>query len=284
MIVGVHLRNEQRLTTDDRRLFDLARFGGALAMHYHDPAEVLSIGIGAASCVVRLRDTIYKDPSGAEFIPSAGVYALDCIADILRFYPAGFRRFVLDNEPNYSWSRHKRTGWDWQATMRDILRTIRTMIGTRFPGIQFGLTAFARGGDRDRVTNDWYTAVTTRIDGAPSLVEQFDFLTSHCYWQASGDMRAEQFGAQYIRVAALAPGKPVYITESGNSSRDLPIKPEAAVLQRIYADQYPAYCYQIARVPAVRAVYFYILGSTPDWTDYNLGDVPCAALGERCGK
>lgn len=285
-IVGVHLRNEPNLTAEDRRRFDLARFGGALCFAYQDPAAVLSLGIGAASCVVRLADTVYKDWSrgGVEFIPSADRYARDVYGDLVRFYAAGFRRFVLDNEPNYAWSRHNRTGWDWQATMQDIIRLLRQAIGPGMPGVQFGLTALAHGGDRDAETNDWYSAISTRIGGAPSLVDRADFLTSHCYWQAAGDMAASQFGAQYTRVAALAPGKPVYITEAGNSSRDLIVKPAPEVLQKIYADQYPRYCQQVARVPAVRAVYFYILGSNGDWRDYEIGDVPCLALGERCGQ
>ena len=64
MIVGAHLRNQSRLPQGDAILFHAARFDGAVAFAYQDPAAVADLTY-PPNCVVRLSDSIFTDCQSA---------------------------------------------------------------------------------------------------------------------------------------------------------------------------------------------------------------------------
>jgi hypothetical protein len=236
-------------------------------MWYQDPAEVASFATAGYS-LVRLPDSIYTKPDGSRYIPSSRQYADDLVKQIIRWNRAGFRHFVPDCEPNWSWPQHRQGPWEWAYFMNEALFHPEWGVQRRVAGnIQLGLTAFAN--------HDW----TTWLNARTHIVPKFAFVSAHCYWQAPQDMYSEIFGLQASFLWKRF-GKPVFITEAGNSLCQLPSPPAPEVIEAKMAEQYPQYLFWLSKpeYAYIQAVYFYILGGTDDWKGFRLTHKVCDAI------
>jgi hypothetical protein len=281
-IVGAHLRNQARLPQGDAILFHAARFDGAVAFSYQDPAVVADLTY-PPNCVVRLPDSIFTDwahdPTGhTKRIPGSREYADTLVAEITRWYTRGFRLFQPDNEPNWSWKEHTTQGaWEWAYFMDEVLYHPDFGVTHRIPvDAWVGFTPLATGdpAQPDTLEATWWAAAK-----AHNLQARADFIALHCYWQAAGDMRNPAFGAKYEPVSAEFPDKALFITEAGNSLIQSVPRPTIEQCTAAQAVQYPDYIRQLQAVPAVWGVYFYILGSNGDWAGFEMTPPVLNAIG-----
>jgi hypothetical protein len=222
-----------------------------------------------------------KWPSGEKYVPSVENYAALCVSVIESFYAYGFRKFQIDNEPDLSWADAGYTPPSWQ-TIPEVWAWFigeaffNWQTGVRYsvpPDVQLGFTPMKCP---SKESEDWYEAAQEwRQAGTnKSLMNCCDFITAHAYWQANEHYSWEEFGRNYKRVQRYTgTHQPIYVTEAACSSDAIDIEDRRTRFYPIYLGQ--------ARRDGVAGVYFYILGSNPEWAKFRLSNRVCDALGRR---
>jgi hypothetical protein len=269
VIKGAHLPNYPRIGTPDEDLYHRGRFDGAVAMWYHDPAVLILMGVDPDKSVVRLPDWEYVNPSsGRKELYGWREYVDRNVEAMERFYPYGFRRFQLDNEPDLYFPHHGLGPWDWATVMSVATADIALR---KPPGSRLGFTPFSHPTLESK--REWWRAAEDK-----RLLECCSWAASHCYWQASGDMYSEWAGASHLWVYNRT-RLPIFITEAGNSLRDKTPRPPQEEIERRQALDYPTYIeYLQFSAPHVEAVYFFILNSQ-GWDGFHLTPFLCDVLG-----
>jgi hypothetical protein len=280
MLVGAHLRNQTTLAQPDVTGFRSALFNGALLFSYQDPGLCAQLGTDPANCVVRLQDSVYsrvRNGHQEQYIPSWADYSRDAYTIIARFYPYGYRLFQLDNEPNLTWPHmtigdHAANAADWNWFISNVIRDLRPHLQAHGMGdTKLGFTPMSMPSEHQ----EWWT----NTHEARSLT---DWTAAHCYWQAEADMQSEQFGAGYRWLSShmdqLELNRPIIITEAANSASQETHPPTPAQLEALMSRQYPAYIEQVRR-DHVGGVFFFILGSDPQWAGFNMSPSVLRSIG-----
>lgn len=192
----------------------------------------------------------YADMSGGMWGVSqfADAFA-PCIAEL----QGSVRWFEIHNEPNlyFEWpgTAHEFTKWSI-----GVLRALRY----RFPWAKFVFPGMAIN---DNYRQWW--------DICALAIRQYDAFGVHCYWQFD-NWDHDYFGRAYEHAHALVPDVEIIVTEAGDST------PGRSINEKI-----PGYVAWANSLPSyVTGSAFYILGGTDDWSEFELNEAACRALGD----
>lgn len=210
----------------------------------HTEAEVAYLrGIGVTHFTLRLSDSIYEPDAQhvSKWRRDSIGYAEDCLRIIRRFYNVGVLDFVVDNEPNISWSLPKPKPWnemsleekaEWlkgyakaAQDYADWLRTFIEHITTRKwhdgydlpPGVRLFAPPIAW-------TDEW--PHMPWLEAMKDIIPLFDGISCHTYWQSSrqgrdnilaGPLMWERFGANYRWYMNQYPDMLIQCNEMANS-------------------------------------------------------------------
>jgi hypothetical protein len=89
-------------------------------------------------------------------------------------------------------------------------------------------------------------------------IRQFDAFGVHCYWQQNNHL-SRDWGACYQVAHELVPGKPIIITEFGDSTNERSPADKISFYREWYAE--------VDKQPYILGTAVYILGGTPDWIE-----------------
>lgn len=242
----------------------------------HTEAEVETLrDLGIQHFVMRLGDSIYEPDHQhlTKWRPTPEQYAEDCLRLIVRFRRVGVRDFVLDNEPNITWTKQGYTPREYAGWLLSVITYMRDRNWRDGwdlpPDVRLGLPPIA--------FTDEYPHMPYLVELRPA-VPFFDFLAVHSYWQSSrkglesilkGPLRWQRFGGSYELYREMWPGMPIQITEWGNSIHEQGVwtPQQVAGFRR---EQYPIWV-AFARKYAEACHFFISSGATPDWDGYKIG-------------
>lgn len=242
----------------------------------HNEAEVAYLrGIGVTHFTLRLSDSIYEPDSTHAFKwrRDAIGYAEDCLRIIRRFYNAGVLDYVVDNEPNISWTLagYNATEYaDWLRVFIEHITNRRMRDGWDLPpGVRLFAPPIAW-------TDEW--PHMPWLEAMRYIIPLFDGISVHTYWQSSrqgrdnilaGPLMWERFGANYRWYMNRYPDMPIQCSEMGNSIGEqkiggVPVHTPTQI-EGYMVEQYPIWTEQ-ARAAGVEVAHIFIgPGATHDW-------------------
>lgn len=252
----------------------------------HSEAEVMMLRrLGVEHFTMRLGDSIYEPDSAhpTRWLRDPVGYAEDHLRLIVRFRAAGVRDYIIDNEPNITWTRMgmgftPQQYAQWLDTMIRYMRHRRMYDGWDLPAdVRIGYPPIA--------WTDEYPHMPY-LEALTDVAHQFDFLAVHSYFQSdrlgldnilAGPLRWERFGANYLWYMRKWPGIPVQVAEWGNSVHERGVfTPEQVSYLR--AIHYPIWL-QYAEREGVEASHVYIgPGATDDWAGFKVTEDVARAM------
>lgn len=243
----------------------------------HNEGEIDTLrGVGIRHFIMRLGDSMYepdsrhphkwwRDPVG---------YAEDCLRTIGRFTKVGVLDYILDNEPNITHTQAGHTAQEYALWLLEVIGYIRD----RNWRDGWDLPPNARLFAPPIAWTDEYPHMPW-LEALADAFTEFAGLAVHSYWQSSrvgreailaGPMRWERFGANYEWYAEQYPGKPIMISEYGNSIHEQG-KHTAEQVEAFRMEQYPLWLEFARRCPQVEAAHVFIsAGCTPDWRGFAI--------------
>lgn len=269
MISGLHCPNASFKPGDHCRFVVGAGFQAAFLMYQHTNEQDVAIlrGNGVSYFVMRLPDSVAPDGRWRGDVEWANL----CIDLIKRFYPLGVKRFQLDNEPNLTWPLEHAGTWRWLTDR--VIRRIRQ--SSDVPAdVLVGLAPLAWKPDT------WSSVENVWIPEQRKILDQFQWIAVHSYWQAAKHYNDPSFGGNvtHWRDALLPSEKPYVITEWASSIHETGLP--AAQVEALRLVQYPQWLEWVRGKPYVEAAFLYILGGTPDWAGFWPTDAVLRVLTE----
>jgi len=247
---GVHAPNRPWQEADFARV-EQGAFQTVKMMSYH-PLEAyarLQHRQPQLQFAVRLATPWNELPPVDRFVAANVPYLRSLVA-------AGYRPWVeIGNEPNLELHPYAEQAFGtWYGQVLAALRQAVPEASYGYPGLA-----------PNRRERQWWMANAAAI-------EQSDWVGVHAYWQSARQMLDPRQGLEVVEVHRLFPDRPVLITEAGNDSY------RATSGER--AEEYARFLRTVARLPYVRAVYFFILSGTPEWQRFFFDDGMAAAVRE----
>lgn len=288
MLSGLHAPNQGythiergKIVVNDEvaECIRLGKFRSVKLMHtqdcMHTPADARAIrDLGVEHLVVRLFNT--REPNRGAY-PAWWAYADRCITIIWWFYTeVGVRDFELDNEPNEegAWDSLQFSPGAYQWYMRFVVERIREHVpgDVRLisPALSFnpGLWSYNPNNKTAWVLDEWLAAYQWTEGGrVPSLLQIFDVIGDHPYWNSERQMRDGSYGRSYEQMHERSGGKPVGCTEYAHSGHRTGMPPQEVERQRI--EQYPVWLREADAYRYVLWSHLFISpGSNSDWQGF----------------
>lgn len=266
MISGLHAPNATWSGEDRCRLRVSGLQAVELMSAHTTEADVVQLrALGVSYFLMRLPDSV--DASGR--FKGDVEYASECIALIRRFYPLGVRDYQLDNECNLTWPLDKASWWRWLIDR--VVRGIRANIPT---DVRLGLTPLAWKPDT------WATVEGVWIPEQRLILDLFDFVCVHSYWQKGAYYNHPPFGGNvtHWHDVLLGPSKPYVITEWASSVHETGLPANDVEALRLM--QYPQWLQWVSTKPYVESAFLYILGGTEHWEGFHPTDPVLRAMAQ----
>ncbi len=247
---GVHAPNRPWQEADFARV-EQGGFQAVKMMSYHPPETYARLQRDRPQLqfAVRLATPWNELPPVDRFVAANAPYLRSLVE-------AGYRPWVeIGNEPNLE--LHPYAEQAFGAWYSQVLAALRQEV----PEARYGFPGLAP----NRREREWWAANA-------SVIEQSDWVGVHAYWQSARQMLDPRQGLEATEVHRLFPDRPILITEAGNDSY------RATRNER--AEEYARFVRVVARLPYVRAVYFFILSGTPEWQRFFFDDGMAIAVGE----
>jgi hypothetical protein len=248
VVAGVHAPN-RAWTGDDFGRVAAGAFGAVKLMSYHPPEayeRLLHINPQMAFAV-RLDTPWHELPDPEWFVAAHAPYLTSLVQ-------GGYELWVeIGNEPNlelHPLAEHAFASW-----YADVLSRLRASV----PRARFGYPGLAP----DRREDAWIAASAPAIGAS-------DWIGAHAYWVDEREMLDPRRALRFVDLHRRFPHLPILVTEAGSTRADLPSSARAA--------QYATFVRAVARLPYVRAVFFFILSGTPEWQQFFFDDTMLGAV------
>ncbi|HKP53817.1 MAG TPA: hypothetical protein VJ183_14345 [Chloroflexia bacterium] len=255
MIAGIYAPNAE-WNENDFHLFEVGSFRAVKLMWYHTPEDVARLrALGCEYFLVRLPDSVAER---GRFRGDAE-YANLCIDTISKFVPLGIRNFQLDNEPNMIWPNDQAGTWRW--LLDRVTRMIRK--SPNVPGdVRLGLAPLAWN------PATWTNVQEQWIPEQLKILDQYDFVCVHSYWQSAETYNSPSFGgnAKFWHTDLIKTTKPTIVTEWASSIHETGIPAQQVEMLRV--TQYRRWLDWVSTLDYVEATFLYILGGTNDWEGF----------------
>ncbi len=247
--IGLNARNDVYFPEEDYRLVREARIETLKTLSITDISvyERLRRENPSLEFIVRLWDKGFgpgKHPTPQEFV--------ERVAPRIQALRPYAEKFEIHNEPNHF---HRLEGWgssnehavDFRNWFLEVLRRLKEL----FPWAKFGFPGLAINYPHRDL--EW-------LEICREAVEESDWLGCHCYWQYENHL-SEEWGLRFKLYHRLFPGKPIEITEFGDSTPDL--APEEM------ARKYVEYYQELYKYPYVNSACAFIASSPdPAWASF----------------